>query len=320
MKQLDFIIIGAQKCATTTLFKYLNEHSQIAMPEDKEAPFFNGVTNKHDYEIFLERTFDHAIARQVLGKASPQYMAHPDTPRRIKKLAPKIKIIAILKNPLERSFSHYKMAVRRGTENRNYQSAVNDGLSDVSLANGRAGHAPIHSKGYESEADFYLSWSEYGRLLTQYYNHFSAQQIMVVFAEDLNKSPKHTLAAILEFLAVDSTEMPINLGKRFHQGTGRPMINPKKLRDLVNLPILCSLYKLIPEKSKTTFRYWFDQLNMRSSEVSEELEKNTKQRLQCLFLKDYQILLDLGLNPPWQFALQDQHVGKERPITVASCE
>jgi hypothetical protein len=307
MKQLDFIIIGAQKCATTTLFKYLNEHSKIAMPEDKEAPFFNSGANKQDYYAFLEQTFNHALTGQILGKASPQYMAHPDTPKNIKLLAPAIKVIAILKNPLERSFSHYKMAVRRGTESRNYQRAVNEGLSDLSLANGRVRHAPSHSQGYESEADFYLSWSEYGRVLAQYYYHFSPEQIMVVFAEDLNKSPKQTLAAILNFLAVDAAEMPTNLGQQFHKGTGRPMINPKKLRDLTKLPILKSLYKIIPEQSKTKYRYWFDQFNMRSSEISKQLDPDTKRRLQCLFLKDYQVLLDLGLNPPWQIALQDEH-------------
>lgn len=306
MKQLDFIIVGAQKCATTTLFKYLNEHSQIAMPEDKEAPFFNSPANKQDYDAFLEQTFDHALPRQILGKASPQYMAHPDTPQRINQLAPGVKIIAILKNPLERSFSHYKMALRRGTESRDYQRTVNEGLNDLSLANGRAGHAPSHSQGYESEADFYLSWSEYGRVLSHYYDQFPAEQIMVVYAEDLNKSPKQTLAAVLEFLAVDSAEMPDCLGQQFHKGTGRPMINPKRLRDLVNLPILKSLYGMIPEQTKTIYRYWFDQFNMRSSEVSRELDDATKQRLQCLFMKDYQVLQKLGLNPPWQIALQSE--------------
>jgi hypothetical protein len=307
MKQLDFIIVGAQKCATTTLYKYLNEHSQISMPKDKEAPFFNVPANEQDYDAFLEQTFQQALPGQKLGKASPQYMAHSDTPKRIKQLAPAVKIIAILKNPLERSFSHYKMAIRRGTENRDYQSTVNDGLNDLSLANGRARHAPSHSQGYESEADFYLSWSEYGRTLSHYYNQFPTDQIMVVFAEDLNKSPKQTLAAVLEFLAVDSTEMPDNLGQQFHKGSGRPMINPKRLRYLVNLPILKSLYKMIPEQSKTIYRYWFDQFNMRSSEVSKQLDDDTKRRLQCLFLKDYQILRGLGLNPPWQIALQDEH-------------
>ena len=306
MKQIDFIIVGAQKCATTTLYKYLNEHSQISMPEDKEAPFFNAPATKQDYDAFLEQTFEQALPGQKLGKASPQYMAHSDTPKRIKRLVPAVKIIAILKNPLERSFSHYKMALRRGTESRDYQSTVNEGLSDLSLANGRAGHAPSHSQGYESEADFYLSWSEYGRILTQYYDHFAAEKIMVVYAEDLNKSPQQTLAAVLDFLAVDSTEMPDNLGQQFHKGSGRPMINPKRLRNLVNLPILKSLYRMIPQQSKTIYRYWFDQFNMRSGEVSRQLDHATKRRLQCLFLKDYQVLLDLGLYPPWQIALQSE--------------
>ena len=115
LKPLDFMIIGAQKSATTALHAYLTEHPRIAMPLAKEAPFFDrGDYGKAAWKAFSEEHF--AICGDRLrGKASPQYMADPRVPGRIAALMPHTKLIAILRDPVDRAYSHYQMARRRET-------------------------------------------------------------------------------------------------------------------------------------------------------------------------------------------------------------
>ena len=98
MKPLDFVIIGAQKSATTALFKYLEGHPDIEMPAAKEAPFF---TAEHDSEQeWQEYTDTHfSDVSKLWGKATPQYMGDYRVPERLAKHCPEAKLIAILRDP-----------------------------------------------------------------------------------------------------------------------------------------------------------------------------------------------------------------------------
>ena len=113
MKPLDFLIIGAQKCATTSLFEHLKAHPDIAMPVEKEVPFFtNKSCTVDDWGEFAGQHFA-GCDNQLWGKATPQYMCDPTTAARIHALMPDTKLIAILRDPVERTWSHYQMGRRR---------------------------------------------------------------------------------------------------------------------------------------------------------------------------------------------------------------
>src|SRR6266487_1947701 len=115
MKCLDFIIIGAQKAGTTSLYHYLREHPGIYMPPEKEAPFFTSKGSfLRDWEQFAADYFGAASVEQRWGKATPAYMADPRVAARIHSLMPRVLLIALLRNPVERAYSHYMMSVRRG--------------------------------------------------------------------------------------------------------------------------------------------------------------------------------------------------------------
>ena len=76
MKSLDFLIIGAQKCATTTLFEHLRSHPRIAMPLEKEVPFFTGDDcSTESWQAFAQDQFGCGQEHKLWGKASPQYMS-----------------------------------------------------------------------------------------------------------------------------------------------------------------------------------------------------------------------------------------------------
>lgn len=306
MKKLDFIIVGAQKCATTTIHKYLEEHPNVDLPLDKEAPFFSAADYSEEsaekgFEDFLASNYldTGASTNNIWGKASPQYMSSPLIPARIKAANPDAKIIAVLRNPVKRAFSHYRMAVRRGTESRSFERAVTESLDMQTLSSGRINFAPTHEKGYESEADFYLPWGEYGRILESYLYEFKHENLMVLFTEDLESNPDQTLEQLLEFIGLDKNWRPESLGKRFHQGGGKPWINPGVFREIVNAPGIRNLYSLVSDTQKKKLRYWVDQLNVRKTKSVYSLPPEVLQRLNQIYSEDARKLGDLGFFPPW---------------------
>ena len=160
MKTLAFMIIGAQKCATTTLFELLRQPPDAAMPLEKEVPLL--TTPQVDREALTSFAESHLDTRkgQLRGKVTPQYMADSAVPARIATLIPQCKLIAVLRDPIERSRSHYRMGQRRGTESRSFDDAMAELLSPQRLSAARSGQVPTHRDGYESEADYYLAWCE----------------------------------------------------------------------------------------------------------------------------------------------------------------
>lgn len=105
---LQFLIIGAQKCGTSSLFYYLLQHPELALPEKKEIHFFDA---KHQNGIgWYEDHFSHKKkADKQTGEATPYYLFHPLVPQRIAIHYPQIKLIVLLRSPIDRAYSHFWM-------------------------------------------------------------------------------------------------------------------------------------------------------------------------------------------------------------------
>lgn len=316
-KPLDFVIIGAQKSATTSLYKYLLEHPGIVMPKSKEAPFFNGVDVSHEsLEEFNEQHFQHAQLNQLRGKASPQYMSSPDIPTRIINSMPDIKLIAILRDPVARSYSHYRMVKRRGTEKRNFAEIVREQLSSPDsqeLGLGRTEAAPEHSEGYVSESEFIIAWSEYGRILENYYKLFPQNQLLVLFADELKSNPEEVISRILSFLGLEPGYVPDCLGETFHQGGDSQWLDDTTKTRLVRAPLIRGIWNKIPETKKQEIRYWFEQRNIRKQANTEEMDSDSEQSLRQHFSRDVEKLSGLvDLPPRWSEAyLKESQASQE---------
>ena len=298
MKPLDFLIIGAQKCATTALFEHLKHHRGICMPREKEVPFFAGKDYRDtEWKAFASAHFGLADER-LWGKATPQYMGDPRAAARIHALMPDIKLVAILRDPIERSWSHYQMARRRGTEARSFDQAIEPLLA----ADFRAGEElPSHASGYESEADYYLAWSEYGRALRPYYERFPASNILVLYAEELDTQPEATLDRLLAFLGLEPGFRPDSLGERIHQGGSGNKI-PEGLRHwLRDRGWLYALWQRLPAERRGELRFRYEQWNVkRSSRQAPGMPEMTRARLRSYFAKDLAQLTQLPVaSPPW---------------------
>src|ERR1044071_7027899 len=111
----DFLVIGAQKAGTTALYSYLRDHPAIAGPPWKEVSFFDrhfwrgdaGYRGNFPNRLSLRRMRARPGAEPIGGEASPSYMFHPLAPQRVAELVPDARLIALVRNPVDRALSHY---------------------------------------------------------------------------------------------------------------------------------------------------------------------------------------------------------------------
>src|SRR5438874_4830690 len=220
---LDFIIIGAQKAGTTSLFEYLRLHPEISLPASKEAPYFSHDSMYSRGWPAYMRKIAFADPQRKWGTVTTRYMAGGVTggavnnnnydertvPLRIRERLPKVRLIAILRDPVERAVSHHRMVLMDGREQRSFDDAVGELLRPDMLE--RARRHPRETTGY-------IVWGEYGRILAGYFDVFPREQILVVFTDELERAPAQLLRRVQEFIGVRADFEPDNLGARYRVG------------------------------------------------------------------------------------------------------
>jgi hypothetical protein len=225
---LDFIVIGAQKAGTTSLFQHLRSHPEISLPAGKEVPYFShDATYARDWSLYVSNLARHdglVDPTRKWGTVTPQYMvggvykpevqgrsANPyderTVPRRIFERLPQVRLIAILRDPVARAVSHHRMIVARGRERRSFDEAIAELLQPDALAGAR--RRPQEITGY-------VTWGEYGRILSGYFEVFPREQLLVTFTDELERAPGELLRRVHEFIGVSAEFEPDNLGERFH--------------------------------------------------------------------------------------------------------
>lgn len=288
---LDFIVVGAQRAGTTSLFKYMETHPQLYIPPEKECPYFNDDERfSRGWGWYISEFFNGAPPDQLWGTVTPHYMIDPHVPERIKGTLPSVKLIALLRNPIDRAYSHYRMSVRRGYETRSFEDAVYELLKPDALEEARK---------QPTEANGYIVGGEYGRILTKYYERFPHKQISVSFTEELRHSPKQVLQLVFHFLGVDSGFTPPNLGVVYHQGGDRhrlPWGDHLKRAGFVR-----SLWRMVlPEKKRRVFRYWFEQWNIVPDKEGIQIQLSVQELLTRHYEEDVRKLSTLiDREAPW---------------------
>ncbi|MGO9322448.1 MAG: sulfotransferase domain-containing protein [Solirubrobacteraceae bacterium] len=323
---LDFIVIGAQKAGTTSLFEYLRRHPQISMPADKEAPYFS-----HDHAF--ERGWDAYMAKIALidperrwGTVTPHYMiggvykrakASADAagrydertvPLRIRERLPDVRLVAILRDPVARARSHHQMMVMNGSEQRSFDEAIAEHLRPDALE--RARRRPLADTGY-------VAWGEYRRILGGYFTVFPREQILVAFTDELERSPERLLARVHDFLGVRPDFVPDNLGVKYRAGASERRLSwmspnramsPQGLkRALRHAPSARAAWRLLPKAGRLRIKRDFEQLgyradlwNRRSQSSGGQPSPETVDRLREHFAGEADELAALlGVSPPW---------------------
>jgi hypothetical protein len=192
----DFVIIGGKKCGTTFLYDLLGRHPLVQPAASKELHFFDALFEEGAEwyrQCFPAPRWEDG-RRTITGEASP-YMAHRYAPGRMAQVVPEARLIALLRNPVERAYSDYQMVARKDREHKTFEDAI--GLEDPAEAGDRAAL---------DEDSEYLSRGVYIDQLLRWMEFFPREQLLVLKSEDFFENPRETLEDVLEFLDLPEWE------------------------------------------------------------------------------------------------------------------
>ena len=231
----NFIIIGAQKSGTTSLFSYLKQHPQIRASFTKEVHFFDGGKDPgiDTYAKGLNWYKAHFplqvnMGREVItGEASPLYLFNPLAPARIANALPAVKLIALLRNPADRAISHYYHEKRKNREPLPMLEAFGAEQGRISAALKEQNYKSLSYINYG-----YLKRGLYAEQLERYFKYFSRERMLVLKSEEFFSQPSATLSRTCKFLGVDHTFRFPDLEPR-NTGKNKKPIDPKA-RDFLN--------------------------------------------------------------------------------------
>jgi hypothetical protein len=233
----DFIIIGAAKAGTTSLYGWLSGHPYVSPATTKEVHYFDYNFDRGEdwYRTHfpLERdrdAFEREHGRPFLtGEASPSYVSHYWAPQRIAAMLPDVKLIMLLRNPVDRAYSQFRMSQREGEEKLDsFEEALAiederlDGERARSLADPRYNSWPIGCWSYQMR-------SRYAEQLERWLSLFPRERFLFVDSEELSAQPERALQRVYDFLGLpadDSRDLPF-----LHTGEYDPL--PPEVRERV---------------------------------------------------------------------------------------
>lgn len=190
---VDFLVVGAQKSGTTALDKYLREHDEIEMAIKKEVHFFDNEKNfvkKVDYSKYHSSFNNHQDAA-LKGEITPIYMYWSDSIKRIWEYNPNMKIIVVLRNPIERAYSHWNMERDRNADFLSFSEAIRTECQRCKEA------LPLQHRVYS-----YVDRGFYSEQIRRIHRFFSEDQVLIIKQESLKFDLSNTLSKICEFLGV----------------------------------------------------------------------------------------------------------------------
>jgi hypothetical protein len=216
----SFIVLGAQRAGTTSVFDHLEGHPDVASPTGwdpsvswrKELHFFTDHFERGLgwYRAFFPTTAERRLARArggdiVAGEATPYYLFHPAVPERMAATLPDVRLVVLLRNPIERAYSHYQHARRLNAEPLSFADAL--AAEDERLAGEEAKllsdprYSSVHHRHHS-----YLARGMYADQLERWLGHFPREQFLILRSEDLFAEPAARYAELLGFLGLRAWE------------------------------------------------------------------------------------------------------------------
>jgi hypothetical protein len=227
-----FVIIGAMKAGTDSLFHYVRSHPAVFMATTKELDFFVEELNLPRGQSWYRAQFAEApISAMAIGEASTSYTKFPmygGVPGRMAACIPDARLIYMLRDPVERIVSHYHHEWILGRERR-----------------------PINEAVLEDGA--YVQFSCYGTQLSRYLEWFPMQQIHVLRTEDLRARRRESLSAVFDFIGVDGTFVPSNIEEEYHRSVDK-RVTGRSVAQLTRTKAYAFLRPVVPQRVKALAR------------------------------------------------------------------
>jgi len=213
---VTFLIAGVQKGGTTALFDYLGDYPDIALPEVKELHFFDDEAQdwaRPDYAAYHARF--PAAAGRPCGEATPIYAYWPESLERIAAYNPAMKLIMVLRDPIQRAWSHWRMEYARGAETAPFAWCIREGRQRLFDAEPWAHHREFS----------YVERGFYGEQAERLLALFPLRQLLFLKSDDLRADPGRVLAGVRTFLGLPRAPAPAP--REAH--VGRDMAYPSEL-------------------------------------------------------------------------------------------
>src|SRR4051812_6197591 len=195
----NFLVIGAMKAGTTSLYHYLREHPDIFMPKVKELDFFAVDEAWARGTPWYRQHFAAAGDAPAVGEASTAYTKYPHypgVPERIARAIPECRLIYVVRDPIERIVSHYRHRVAVGAEREPLERAV-------------------------VENPIYVDYTRYAAQIERYLEWFPREQLLVVDSAGLRDDRRGTVQGVYAFLGVELGFVPQNLSREYYGSSNR---------------------------------------------------------------------------------------------------
>jgi hypothetical protein len=251
----DFIIIGAQKCGTSSIYFNLRKHKWISPALTKEVHFFDHNYNKgpgwyrkhfptRHYRKISKTLFNRDI---ITGEASPDYINYYHVPQRIYNLIPGIKLLVILRNPVDRAYSHYQHYYRQGLEELSFEEALEceerrlEGELEKIKADENYYSFNYHHYSYKARGMYFEQ-------LRKWISIFPREQFFISSSEEYYRDPGSVYQKMLDFLEVPEWS-PKEFGK-YNVGKKYNRMNKRTRKKLIEyfIPHNQKLYDLLGER------------------------------------------------------------------------
>ena len=206
VKSPDFIIIGAQKSGTTSLYHYLYQHPRVISSIVKEINFWSRDFDQ-GLDWYLAQFPPSPRRRKLLtGEASPSYLNTREAPERLSQTFPKMKLIVLLRNPVNRAISHYYHWQRENWASDSLQDAIKQDIQQLES----------HEKDYWNQPHSYVGRGVYIKFLKKWMSLFPPEQFLIIKSEDFYENPAKTLSQVYRFLEIPNRKLedfkPYNSG------------------------------------------------------------------------------------------------------------
>jgi hypothetical protein len=230
----DFVVIGGKKCGTTYLYHLLSLHPLVEPAATKELHFFDALFDEG--VEWYRRCFPKPKLKDgrntITGEATP-YMAAHHAPERMAEVIPQARLIALLRNPVDRAYSHYQMLARKERETHSFEEAITAKKPRRASKGGRTS-GPGEDGPRLDDRCKYLSRGVYVDQLVRWSEFFPKEQMLVLKSEDFFEDPQRTLKAAFEFLGLPNWEFEASeiVPKRRNKGSYEEGMNPATRRRL----------------------------------------------------------------------------------------
>ncbi len=200
----DFLLIGAQKAGTTSLYNYLVQHPRVFPVYRKEVHYFDIGYRRGPgwYRSFFPTQREVEEHAALTGEASPYYLFHPQAPARVHQDVPGAKLIVLMRNPVDRAYSHYQHEVRKGEETLSFLEAIDREEERLSGETERlTADGSYYSQAHRSFS--YLARGRYLEQLTPWIERFGRERLLLLPSKRMYAEPQAVLAEVCDFLGLD---------------------------------------------------------------------------------------------------------------------